>query len=71
MRVRQAAGGDVVAAVNRAVKKTGTRCGMKVQYETRKRALASAARGLLKRAKKLYVYKCPLCRSFHLTSQPQ
>jgi hypothetical protein len=47
------------------------RCESKHRYSTRKRALTAASIGGRKRGVALSVYKCELCKYFHLTSQPQ
>jgi hypothetical protein len=47
------------------------KCSMKRPYSTVKSAKSAAAVGGKKRNVKLFVYKCKLCRLWHLSSQAQ
>ena len=43
----------------------------KQRYRTRAIALMKAARSLSNGGPKLFIYKCALCKMWHLTHQPQ
>jgi hypothetical protein len=47
------------------------KCSMKRPYSTVKSAKSAAAVGGKKRGVQLFVYKCKLCRLWHLSSQAQ
>ena len=43
----------------------------KPRFKKRKQALTNAAQVAAYEGRDLYVYKCPHCREWHLTSSPQ
>lgn len=46
-------------------------CHSKVMFQTRDRAVAAAKRRMAGGAPPLRVYRCKVCRLFHLTSKPE
>lgn len=46
-------------------------CGRKNRYRTERDALATALRAMRRGAPPLWVYPCPLCGGWHLTSHPR